>query len=86
MAESGLSDVSLTVWNGLVAPAGTPDVVVTRLNAATNDGLKSASVKAALAKLGSEPLMGSPQEFAMFIASEGKKWADVVKRSGLKVD
>jgi tripartite-type tricarboxylate transporter receptor subunit TctC len=86
MAESGLPAVSLTVWNGLVAPAGTPDAIATRLNAATNDGLKSVSVKAALAKLGSEPLMGSPQEFAAFIASEGKKWADVVKLSGLKVD
>jgi tripartite-type tricarboxylate transporter receptor subunit TctC len=69
-----------------VAPAGTPDAIVTRLNAATNDGLKSASVKAALAKLGSEPLVGSPQDFSAFIASEGKKWGDVVKRSGLKVD
>jgi tripartite-type tricarboxylate transporter receptor subunit TctC len=86
MAQSGLPDVSLTVWNGLVAPAGTPDTIVTRLNAATNDGLKSASVKASLAKLGSEPLTGSPQDFAAFIASEGKKWADVVKRSGVKFD
>jgi len=86
MAESGLPDVSLTVWNGLVAPAGTPDAIVARLNAATNDGLKSANVKAALAKLGSEPLTGSPQDFATFIASEGKKWADVVKRSGVKFD
>jgi tripartite-type tricarboxylate transporter receptor subunit TctC len=86
MAESGLPDVSLTVWNGLVAPAGTPDAVVTRLNAATNEGLKSANIKASLAKLGSEPLMGSPQDFAVFIASEGKKWADVVKRSGVKFE
>jgi tripartite-type tricarboxylate transporter receptor subunit TctC len=59
---------------------------VTRLNAATNEGLKTASIKASLAKLGSEPLTGSPQDFAAFIASEGKKWADVVKRSGVKFD
>lgn len=78
--------MSLTVWNGQVAPAGTSNAIVTRFNAATNDGLTSASVKAALAKLGYEPLVGSPQDFAAFIASEGKKWADVVKRSGLKVD
>jgi tripartite-type tricarboxylate transporter receptor subunit TctC len=86
MAESGLPDVSLTVWNGLVAPAGTPDAIVTRLNAATNDGLKSAGIKASLAKLGSEPLVGSPQDFSAFIASEGKKWADVVKQSGVKFE
>jgi tripartite-type tricarboxylate transporter receptor subunit TctC len=86
MAESGLPDVSLTVWNGLVAPAGTPDAIVTRLNAATNEGLRSANIKASLAKLGSEPLIGSPRDFTAFIASEGKKWADVVKRSGVKFE
>ena len=86
MAESGLPDLSLTVWNGLVAPAGTPDQIVTRLNAAINDGLNSSDVKSMLAKLGSEPLQGSPRDFAAFIASEAKKWADVVKQSGVKVD
>jgi tripartite-type tricarboxylate transporter receptor subunit TctC len=84
MAESGLPDRSLTVWNGLVAPAGTPEAIVTRLNAAINDGLKSPEIKAALVRLGSEPLVGSPQEFAGFIASEAKKWADTVRSAGLK--
>ena len=86
MAESGLPDLSLTVWNGLVAPAGTPDQIVTRLNAAINDGLNSSDVKSMLAKLGSEPLPGSPRDFAAFIASEAKKWAGIVKQSGVKVD
>ena len=86
MAESGLPDLSLTVWNGLVAPAGTPDHIVTRLNAAINDGLNSSDVKSMLAKLGSEPLPGSPRDFAAFIASEAKKWAGIVKQSGVKVD
>ena len=86
MAESGLPDRSLTVWNGLLAPAGTPGQIVTRLNAAANDGLRSAAIKAALAKLGSTPLIGSPQDFAAFIASEGKKWADVVKLAGVKME
>lgn len=86
MVESGLPDVSLTVWNGLVAPAGTPEPIVTRLNAAINDGLKSAEVRSTLAKFGSDPLPGSPQDFAAFIASEGKKWAEVVKQSGVKFE
>lgn len=84
MAESGLPDRSLTVWNGLVAPAGTSEAIVTRLNAAINDGLKSPEIKAALVRLGSEPLVGSPQEFAAFIASEAKKWADTMRSAGLK--
>lgn len=86
MTESGLPDVSLTVWNGLVAPAGTPEAIVTRLNAAVNDGLKSREIRAALAKLGSEPLIGSPQEFAAFIASEAKKWSDMVRLAGVKME
>jgi tripartite-type tricarboxylate transporter receptor subunit TctC len=57
---------------------------VARLNAAINDGLRSPDIKAALAKLGSEPLTGSPQQFAAFIASEAKKWADTVRSAGLK--
>jgi tripartite-type tricarboxylate transporter receptor subunit TctC len=86
MAESGLPDRTLTVWNGLLAPIGTPDQIVTRLNAAANDGLRSAAIEAALAKLGSAPLIGSPQDFAAFIASEGKKWAEVVKLAGVKME
>jgi tripartite-type tricarboxylate transporter receptor subunit TctC len=86
MAESGLPDLSITVWNGLVAPAGTPDAIVTRLNAAINDGLKSPDIRSTLGRFGSEPLMGSPQDFADFIAAEARKWAEIVKLAGVKVD
>jgi tripartite-type tricarboxylate transporter receptor subunit TctC len=86
MAESGLPALSVTVWNGLVAPAGTPDVIVTRLNAAVNDGLRAPTVTATLAKFGSTPLPGSVQDFAAFIASETRKWAEVVRAAGVKME
>lgn len=86
MAESGLPDLSLTVWNGIVAPAGTPEGIVARLNGAINDGLRSPDVKAALGRLGSQPLTGSPQAFAAFIASEARKWADTVRAAGLRME
>jgi tripartite-type tricarboxylate transporter receptor subunit TctC len=86
MVESGLPDLSLTVWNGLVAPAGAPDAIVTRLNAAINDGLRSPDIKATLARFGSEPLIGTPRDFAAFIESEAKKWAETVRLAGVKVD
>ncbi|HEY7664639.1 MAG TPA: tripartite tricarboxylate transporter substrate binding protein [Xanthobacteraceae bacterium] len=86
MAESGLPDLSLTVWNGIVAPAGTPERIVARLNGAINDGLRSPEVKAALGSLGSQPLTGSPQAFAAFIASEATKWADSVRAAGLRME
>jgi len=86
MAESGLPDVQVVIWNGLVAPAGTPDTIVARLNAAINDALRSPDIRATLSKFGSEPLGGTPQEFANFVASESKKWSEIIRLSGVKVD
>lgn len=86
MAEAGLGDVEVTVWNGLVAPAGTPPAVVARLNAALNEGLKSPEVTTALRNFGSLPVSGSPEDFARFVATEAKKWADVVRLAGVKTD
>ena len=86
MVESGLPDLRVLTWNGLVAPAGTPDAVVARLNAAINDALKSPDIRASLSKFGSEPLGGTPQEFAGFVASESRKWSEIIRLSGVKVD
>jgi tripartite-type tricarboxylate transporter receptor subunit TctC len=86
MAESGLGNVEVTVWNGLVALAGTPTAIVTRLNVALNGGLQSAAIKSTLASFGSEPFPGSPEEFSAFVAVEARKWADVVRRAGVKID
>src|SRR6478752_5454794 len=86
MVESGLPDVQVVTWSGLVAPAGTPDAIVARLNAAINDALTSREIRATLAKFGSEPLGGTPQEFTGFVASESKKWSEIIRLSGVKVD
>src|SRR5262249_6097034 len=86
MAESGLPERTMTVWNGVVAPAGTPAPMVTRAHAAVKHGLAPGGVKAAPAQMGSEPLVGTPQEFGTFIAAEAVKWAEIVKLAGVKVD
>lgn len=86
MAESGLPELRVVTWNGLVAPAGTPDAIVARLNAVINDALKNPEIKATLVKFGSEPLGGTPQEFAGFVASESKKWSEIVRLSGVKME
>lgn len=86
MAESGYPDIRVITWNGLVAPAGTPDAIVIKLNAAINGALKSADIKETLFKFSSEPLGGTPQEFAGFIASESKKWSEIIRLSGVKID
>jgi len=86
MAESGLPELRVVTWNGLVAPAGTPDAIVERLNAAINEALQSPEIKAALAKFGSEPLGGTPQEFAAFVAEESQKWSEIIRLSGVKIE
>jgi tripartite-type tricarboxylate transporter receptor subunit TctC len=86
MTESGLPDLQVVTWNGLAAPAGTPDAIVARLNAAINDALKSPDIRATLAKFGSEPLGGTPPEFADFVASESRKWAEIIRLAGVKTE
>jgi tripartite-type tricarboxylate transporter receptor subunit TctC len=86
MAERGLPDLQVVTWNGLVAPAGTPGPIVARLNAAINDALKTPAIRETLLKFGSEPLGGTPQEFAAFVASESKKWAEIIRLAGVKIE
>jgi tripartite-type tricarboxylate transporter receptor subunit TctC len=86
MIESGLAGFRANSWTGVVGPAGLPASVVTKLNAAINDGLKSAAVKETFAKLGVEAKIGSPQDFATMISDEMQKWSAIVKSSGAKID
>jgi tripartite-type tricarboxylate transporter receptor subunit TctC len=86
LIEQGYPDVSLDAWAGVVAPAGTPLPVVAKLNAAINEALAGAEVKAALMKLSALPKTGTPAEFAAFIAAEIPKWAAAVKLSGAKIE
>jgi tripartite-type tricarboxylate transporter receptor subunit TctC len=86
MEESGFPGFVSTSWTGLLAPAKTPRAVIDKLNAAINDGVRSAELKAALARLNNEPLGGTPQDFTNMIKGDIAKWAPVVKALGLKAD
>ena len=86
MIESGYPDYLLTFWTGILAPAGTPPDIVGKLNAAINEGLSSADMKQSLAKFNVAPNIASPQEFGTFLAAEARKWADIVKATGIKVE
>jgi len=86
MAESGVQGVVAMSWTGVAGPAGTQPDVVDRLNRAINDALAADDMKAALKKLGSDSLGGSPQDFTALLAEEGPKWVDVVRAAGLKLD
>jgi tripartite-type tricarboxylate transporter receptor subunit TctC len=86
MIESGFPGFTTRYWNGVVAPAGTPDLIGNKLHAAINEQLKSPDMQASLAKVGLEPTVMSPQDFAVFIAAETQKWAAVVKAAGIKIE
>jgi tripartite-type tricarboxylate transporter receptor subunit TctC len=86
MLESGLDGFVATYWNGVLAPAGTPTSIVTKLNSVINEGLKSVDMQSSLRKLGAEPKSASPQEFAGFLTAEAQKWAAVAKTANIKPD
>jgi len=86
MLELGYLDKPYDTLFGVVAPAGTPSAIVAKLNATINDGLRSPESHAVLDKLGIEPLISSPQEFAAMIAEEAPKWAEAVRLTGIKVE
>ena len=73
-------------WFVLMAPAGTPPAVVNRLSAEVDRILKKSEVLERFKGLGAEPVGGTPGELGQFIAAETRKWAEVVKASGAKVD
>jgi tripartite-type tricarboxylate transporter receptor subunit TctC len=84
MKELGSDELSLEYWAGVWAPAATPADVVARLNGVINEALQSPEMTASLRKLGFETRIGSPQDFANFVATEIPRWAKVVKTSGVK--
>jgi tripartite-type tricarboxylate transporter receptor subunit TctC len=65
-------------WFGLYGPKGLPADVVTRINRGVNDALKDADVKSGLARLGIEPVGGTPQEFAKMTEADRAKWKKII--------
>jgi len=86
LAEAGLPGFEVGSWQGVFAPAGTPADIVRRLNAEIVKILNAPDVRDKLAALGAEVVANSPEEFATMVKSEVGKWADVVKKSGARVD
>jgi len=86
MAEAGVSGFTSEVWFGLFAPAGTPRDVVDRLNAGLVTAAAVPDIRAKLAEEGFDVMTDTPEEFRAFIAAEITKWADVIKKSGARVD
>jgi len=86
VAEAGVPGYEAPTWSGVIAPAGLPRPIVDKLNGAINRAIASSAFRQRFAAIGDEPAGGTPEEFAQTIAKDSAKWADVVARSGAKLD
>jgi len=84
IAEQGVPGYEAVQWYGLMAPAGTPREIVSKLHKAVVTALKDAAVRERFISSGADPVGNSPEEFAQLVKSEVAKWAKVVKAAGLK--
>lgn len=86
MAESGIADYDISLWTGILAPRGTPQAVLEKLNKEINEVLAMAEVKQALANQGAEAGGSSIEQFTRKIGDEAALWKGVVKESGIKIE
>jgi len=82
--EQGFPDLDIYIWAAIVAPAGTPDAVVSRLNAEFIKVLRSSEIKEKWRVADFETLPSTPEEFSKFAQADSKRWAEAVKISGFK--
>jgi tripartite-type tricarboxylate transporter receptor subunit TctC len=86
ISEAGVPGFEVTTWSGVVAPAAVPKALVARFNAEVNQALVSQSARERLGGGGYELVGGTAEQFTAHVKKEIAKWADVVKRTGAKVD
>jgi tripartite-type tricarboxylate transporter receptor subunit TctC len=86
IAEAGVPGYEASTWNGIVGPVGVPPAIVAKLNGEINKALVSTTVRERFAAIGAEPAPVTPEQFGHLIRTEYVKWADVVKRSGARID
>jgi tripartite-type tricarboxylate transporter receptor subunit TctC len=83
--EAGVPGYEAIGWFGVVAPAGTPAPVLERLNAEIRSALEVPEIRSRALDAGTEPFTNTPQEFAALIREETKKWAEVIKAGGIRL-
>jgi tripartite-type tricarboxylate transporter receptor subunit TctC len=81
LSEAGMTGYDAGIWIGLLAPAATPPAVIEKLSAAANAALNNEAVRTALKQQGTDPVGGSPKEFADFIHADIDKWVAALASS-----
>jgi len=86
VAESGLASYQFVGWYGLLAPAGTPQAIIARLNAGVASIMTADDVREKIAGDGMDPMTSTSAEFGAYLKSEVERWAKVVKATGIYAD
>ena len=85
-AEAGMKGLESSAWFGILVPKGTPKAIVAKLNRDINAMIADPAFNKRLVDFGVEPMGGTTQDFEKYLASEIKKWGEVVRVSGAKID
>ena len=86
MRELGYPELVTGAWTAFVAPKGTPENIIAKLNAATNKALHSEQVEGTLKKLGSQAVGGTPQDLTSYLSAETAKWKPVLEELHIQAD
>ena len=86
LAEAGVPNTEVYAFQGVLGPAGLPPALVARLNAEVNKALASPPVVKRMQDFGMEPLAGTPEQFRAMARSEAKRWGEIIKTAGVKLD
>lgn len=86
LAEAGVPNTEVFAFQGILAPAGLPAAITTRLNAELNKALLNPAVVKRMNDFGMEALPGTPEQFRTMARAESKRWGEIIKAAGVKLD
>ena len=86
LQETGIADFDVSQWYGLFAPVGTPRPIIDRVHHEVVQILKTAEMQKRMAGDGADGVGSTPDEFAAHVKAESMRWAEVIKKSGIKAD
>jgi tripartite-type tricarboxylate transporter receptor subunit TctC len=85
-AEQGVQGMAIDSWFGFMTPARTPPAAIAALNAAFAQALQNPAVRARMMELGATPLGGTPDQMGAHVRAEAARWAEVVRRQGIRAE
>ena len=86
LAEAGVPNTEVFAFQGILAPAGLPAAITTRLNTDLNKALLNPAVVKRMNDFGMEALPGTPEQFRAMARAESKRWGEIIKAAGVKLD